>query len=167
MSDHFQFWISIHAVLMTVAWGILIPGGVYAARYWRQRVWFPIHRALMITGSVASFVGSGIAFYACESHFNKPHKMVGPLLNSLLIAQMITGSIAHANRDPTRTTKPSLNTAHVMLGYGTLLGGWLNMILGVIDLAASIKVKIICSLLYAMIIGSVIYVGESSSSASD
>lgn len=129
----FDVWMTIHGSLMLLAWGLLAPSGVYVARYLRYRQWFPIHRGLMLMTVLSSALGSTIGFLACESHFNKPHKILAPIINSLMILQMIGGMIAHAKRDPSRTSRPVLNQMHRITGGITMILGWTNICLGVYD----------------------------------
>lgn len=118
---------------MLLAWGILAPSGIYVARYMRDRLWFPYHRGFMLATVLASSAGSFLAFWFCESHLNKPHKIIGPVVNALMILQIVGGLLAHRWRDPTRLERPLLNRMHRCVGGLTLLLAWTNIGFGVHD----------------------------------
>lgn len=78
MKDYFYFAIAIHGILMFMAWGILLPIGAYIARYCRQYFgikWFVYHRNIMISAAICTLTGATLGIIACESHFNKIHKV--------------------------------------------------------------------------------------------
>lgn len=87
----------------------------------------------MILAIVLSVAAGTIAYIHCEHHFNKPHKIIGPILTGLLILQAIGGTVIHALRDPMRTRKPWYNQVHRIMGPLIWLGALVNISLGILD----------------------------------
>jgi len=146
MKDYFYIAIAAHGILMFIAWGVLLPSGAYIARYCRRYFgpkWFIHHRNIMISAAICTIIGASLGIIACESHFNKVHKIFGPILNILLIAQGILGYVIHVighshGRSPStqeRTTKGKewYRQVHRYFGPMLMLGGFANMMIGIFD----------------------------------
>lgn len=89
----------VHAWLMTIGWGVLIPLGVLTARFLKSKpnkLWFKLHRAIQTTGLVFAIIGLVLAVQAVGNkggngqHFagtNKSHKVLGLVVMVLGIQQ--------------------------------------------------------------------------------
>jgi hypothetical protein len=56
----------VHGVIMTLAWAVLIPLGIFMARFGKQRFdkgkWFKVHRATVASASLMTLVAFALAF---------------------------------------------------------------------------------------------------------
>jgi uncharacterized membrane protein len=119
----------IHGGMMFVAWFILPIVGIYIARFFRKRNWFPVHLTMMILTlllTVSSFIL--IVLHRPYPHFssydklNNSHTKIGLTVFIGLIIQVILGSIAHTIR--------KTNVIHKLLGRLLVILALINVIIG-------------------------------------
>jgi hypothetical protein len=83
--------LSVHGFMMFVAWGVLIPGGIMAARYLKHLkgdVWFEAHTYLQYSGIVVMFLG--VLFAVAELRgfsFQSRHARIGVIAFTLACIQ--------------------------------------------------------------------------------
>jgi len=122
----------LHGLMMTVAWVILAPLGVYVARFERAREpkgwWFRLHRGLLVASVVLTAVGFVLALTMVEgSHFYSMHSKLGLLFSLALVIQPTNAYFRPKHGDSSRAT---WETAHKLLGASLLLGGVVVCLLG-------------------------------------
>ena len=82
-----------HAWFMTIAWGILLPCGVFSARFFRKYkppAWFRVHRAVQSAGLIFSIVGFIIAVTQFDSSIAdvpRGHGIIGTFVMLLALCQ--------------------------------------------------------------------------------
>ena len=89
----------VHGVLMWTGMGLLIPCGIFAAKFkrlFRDR-WFNYHQLMQKSASmliIAGFV-MAVTYTSLDGmpHFSIPHKQIGLLLFILIFMQRINGAI--------------------------------------------------------------------------
>nr|GMD74242.1 cytochrome B561, DM13 and DOMON domain-containing protein At5g54830 [Ipomoea batatas] len=96
--------LAVHGFMMFLAWGILLPGGILAARYLKHVKgdgWFQIHVYLQYSGLAIVFLGFLFAVAELRGFaFNSLHVKFGLLAIMLVIAQPLNAYL--------RPKKPSL-----------------------------------------------------------
>jgi hypothetical protein len=98
-----ELWVA-HGVLMSVAWGILIPLGIGSSRLrdlFPPGMWIKIHQTLNMTAIICTIIGFAIAVYNISdetyageeaNHFNSTaHRTVGLVIFLLTILQAVGG----------------------------------------------------------------------------
>jgi hypothetical protein len=128
--------IAAHGLLMLTAWGALIPTAVFIARYKRVHLgprWFLYHAWIMATALVMLIAAAVLAVIACQTHFNKLHKINGLVLTVVMVGQAVLGWIAHRNRSPRLSDAPWYNQVHRLVGKILPVLGYANMVLGILD----------------------------------
>ena len=73
----------IHGVLMFLSWGVLLPGGVVAAKFCRSRpnaCWFKTHKRMQYVGLGIMVVGWIVAIIMVRTHLDTLHKQIGFLV---------------------------------------------------------------------------------------
>jgi hypothetical protein len=98
-----ELWVA-HGVLMSVAWGILIPLGIGSSRLrdlFPPGMWIKIHQTLNMTAIICTIIGFAIAVYNISdetyageeaNHFNfTAHRTVGLVIFLLTILQAVGG----------------------------------------------------------------------------
>ncbi|KAL6603072.1 hypothetical protein ACP70R_043433 [Stipagrostis hirtigluma subsp. patula] len=104
--------LAVHGFMMFVAWGILLPGGIMAARYLKHvkgDLWFQAHTCLQYSGLAVMFMG--VLFAVAELRgfsFKSRHARIGAVAVTFTIVQPINaylrphitenGEIASRNR---------------------------------------------------------------------
>lgn len=100
---------SVHGILMVIGWGILIPIGIYVARFersWPNALWFQLHRIIQATGFVFFIAGFGVIVHYVRDrkrdHFLPGHAAAGLALTILGVIQMFGGIFRVAKEKPFR-----------------------------------------------------------------
>ena len=100
------YLVTLHGILMTLAWAFLAPAGVVAARFLkgRQRSWFSLHKTLLISASIISFAAFALVFVKIQisgrahlysyTWFGNTHVFLGILIVVLAFAQSILGYLS-------------------------------------------------------------------------
>lgn len=106
--------LSWHARLMVVAWGVLVPSGVFAARYlkvlpWQDwprvldsRAWWNTHKACQYSAFVLTWIGATIIWNAPPlSIASGPHWMLGWVILFFSVFQVAGGLLRGSKGGPT------------------------------------------------------------------
>jgi hypothetical protein len=125
-----QLWVA-HGVLMSVAWGILIPLGIGSSRLrdlFHPEMWIKIHQTLNMTAIICTIIGFAIAVYNISdetfegeeaNHFSSTaHRTVGLVIFLLTILQAVGGLLRpHPPAQPLKEVDAESlkNTAHSRL----------------------------------------------------
>eukprot|EP00041_Stephanoeca_diplocostata_P030338 m.916659 g.916659 ORF g.916659 m.916659 type:complete len:150 (+) comp23737_c0_seq10:102-551(+) len=117
-----------HALLMTIAWGFMVPAGILIARFrvGAQGLWFKMHRAVQCLGITLAVAGFAVIVAAVSNeslaHFAVSHAKIG-------LAIMVFGVLQPLNAfirpHPAEGHKPFWRmlweTVHKGLGYVAVL----------------------------------------------
>lgn len=149
--------VSIHGACMAVSWGLLLPMGVFIAHFERKNtrrvcgkpVWFGYHRLLQASGVVVQLVGFVAIFVHTQNtrggseagHFAEPHKIHKVIGLSVAITGVLQPLNAVFRPHVEPGEEPSLlrrvwSRCHRSLGYGAVIGGFVNVCIGVYVAAA-------------------------------
>jgi len=85
----------IHAMIMFISWGIILPFGALWARYTRHlphQLWFKVHRILQYGGFLISLVGIILAYVMLGTtyHFRMvTHAVIGTVILGLSVFQVL------------------------------------------------------------------------------
>ena len=132
-----------HGAMMVIAWGVLAPFGVLAARYGKRvrpgppPLWFVAHRAIQVVALLASLAGFCIAVAAVwgGAHFSSPHAALG-LAVFLLGALQALNAVLRPHPAKAGERKPCLRVAwevlHRSSGAALLVLGAVNVFLGLL-----------------------------------
>ncbi len=104
-------YVIAHAVLMTVAFALLIPLGVMTSSFLPHQLvvsWLPIHVGLQVVAACCMFAGFGVILYVLSDtgigHFNNAattatnhcHSIFGVIIISLIVVQISLGIFSDA-----------------------------------------------------------------------
>jgi len=83
-----------HAILMFVSWGLILPIGVFCARYLRsfpEALWFKLHRPLQYGGFVVALAGIILGYFMVGSNQFRVlgHAILGTIILALSLAQVV------------------------------------------------------------------------------
>nr|GMD74506.1 cytochrome B561, DM13 and DOMON domain-containing protein At5g54830 [Ipomoea batatas] len=96
--------LAVHGFMMFLAWGILLPGGILAARYLKHVKgdgWFQIHVYLQYSGLAIVFLGFLFAVAELRGFaFNSLHVKFGLLAIMLVIAQPLNAYLRPKKPSP-------------------------------------------------------------------
>lgn len=107
-----QWWVVVHAVAMSVAWGTLLPAGVLIARFFKvtrdqdypreldNRFWWTWHRALQYGGTGLMAAGALLATLSTASHLSSTHAIAGFVGVSLGALQVVAGWLRGSKGGP-------------------------------------------------------------------
>jgi len=117
-----------HAIVLTLAFLLLLPSGALFARYLRtaSSFWFKGHWIIQfyLAGPVV-LTGFILAILAVQEHgtmhFDDTHKLVGLIIVVLYFVQVSLGAFIHFIKNPNRTRRPPQNYMHAILGL-TIIG---------------------------------------------
>ncbi|KAL4579311.1 hypothetical protein LXL04_015452 [Taraxacum kok-saghyz] len=148
--------LAVHGFMMFLAWGILLPGGILAARYTKHltgEIWFKIHVYSQYSGLVITFLG--ILFAVAELrgfHLESLHVKFG-------ILTILTGCIQPINAyfRPKKNENPSPKRAiwefvHMYTGRSAIVIGIFALISGMKQLGNRYDDKNTIGLTWALII---------------
>ena len=98
-----------HAALLTIGWGLLIPGGIMIARYGRRwdPLWFRVHMYSNVLGLLMGFGGLGLGFdlvggWEAPSHKVAVHRDLGMAVVVLGFVQAVAGFLRLGKDHPKR-----------------------------------------------------------------
>ncbi|KAF3663134.1 Cytochrome, and DOMON domain-containing protein [Capsicum annuum] len=129
--------LAVHGFMMFLAWGILLPGGILAARYLKHVKgdgWFQIHVYLQYSG--LSIVFLGFLFAVAELRglsFSSLHVKFGMLAVVLAIAQPINAYLRPKKPgagEEVSSKRRLWEYAHVIVGRGAIVVGIAALITG-------------------------------------
>ncbi|KAJ3208231.1 hypothetical protein HDU82_002770 [Entophlyctis luteolus] len=130
-----------HGALMFTAWAVLLPVGIFIARYLKDRLgagWYVLHKWIMIAGvsicTVAGLVIIELSVPTGSSRFSgSQHAILGAIITlALYPLQIILGLVSNALFDPSRPSIPWWDQVHWWIGRLLLLLGILNTFFGLI-----------------------------------
>lgn len=130
--------LAVHGFMMFLAWGILLPGGILAARYLKQHVngdsWFRIHVYLQYSGLAIVFLGFLFAVAELRGlSFHSTHVKFGMLAILLAVAQPINAYFRPKNPAPGEETSSERLIwvyTHVIIGRCGIVVGIAALISG-------------------------------------
>ncbi|KAH8807113.1 hypothetical protein F5884DRAFT_899568 [Xylogone sp. PMI_703] len=174
--DHYRhgdtwlsFWASLlpslHGVLLSFSLTVFFPVGAIIIRSGSSRA-FQMHLFFQLTASFLCLVGVSIAgsqIIASGSqatYFREPHVLFGTLLVTLIAIQILLGH-THHQRYKHNAKSISITFWHVNLGRVIVVGGCLNVLLGLRLAGSSVLIKILfttVSLLDIGIVASLSYI---------
>ncbi|KAJ3292416.1 hypothetical protein HDU79_001442 [Rhizoclosmatium sp. JEL0117] len=130
--------ILIHALCMFFAWTVVLPGGIFLARYLKYTIgpnWFLSHGAIMLLVGLLS-IGGLIAIQLNKTSgesrfFASTHGIIGTLIVLFLYPlQMALGVTTQQKFDPARSSIPVLDKSHWWTGRTIALLAIINIHLG-------------------------------------
>ncbi|CUI73374.1 cytochrome b561 domain-containing protein [Cognatishimia activa] len=152
------FAISWHARLMTLAWGVLVPAAIFAARYMKivpgqdwpreldNKTWWHFHWMGQALAYAISLIGLGLVLGRGENPFQlNLHTVLGYVVLAFGTCQVLLGIFRGSKGGPTaRATDGSLHgdhydmtpkrlmfeRVHRSLGYLALLLGMITILVG-------------------------------------
>jgi hypothetical protein len=139
-----------HGVIMTLAWGILVPLGIFVARYFKNSKvlnWRSSHSTLQMGAFllfVSAFFIAVAANQASGVHFNSVHAILGLITILLGMLQPILGLCVGG-------------VIHRAIGYLTLLLAIVEIFLGLRKVDAHIGFFVAFALIVALTIGIAVY----------
>ncbi|MCO5604583.1 hypothetical protein L7F22_058751 [Adiantum nelumboides] len=121
-----------HGIINTIAWGILLPLGVIAARYLRpftESLWFYIHVPLQTVGYLLGVLGwaLGMRLRAVTAAAHKSHENIGIALFVLATLQLFS-LFLRPNKD--HKLRRYWNYYHHSIGYTIILLSIINIFKG-------------------------------------
>ena len=139
-----QTWISttvLHAIFMSIAWGILLQAGVFIARYFRHKdpLWFKLHRALQMTGLLFAIIGLIFGFLSVQSkHLSFAHGAIGIVMMIIAILQPINAFFRpHKHKgEPISVKRKRWELLHLTAGRIAILLAFVNIPLGLFMIVA-------------------------------
>ena len=116
--------ITIHGIVLSIAFMILFPAGVTALRSGSSKG-FKYHWVVQSTAMAFAFVGFCLALYfSWGRFFTHPHKIIGEILFLCLVAQPILGWRHHINfvrvRHRTQVSYWHMWIGRAILGFGMI-----------------------------------------------
>ncbi|VFQ60710.1 unnamed protein product [Cuscuta campestris] len=132
--------LAVHGFMMFLAWGILLPGGILAARYLKHLKgdgWFQIHVYLQYSGLAIVFLGFLFAVAELRGfYFSSLHVKFGLLAITLVIAQP-----ANAYFRPKKPSSPGEegSSKRLLWEYVHVLTGRCAIIVGIAALITGMK----------------------------
>ncbi len=127
-------YISLHAALMSIAWGVLIPLSLLIARHTKNEchpMWFYLHRAFNTVAVVAFSVGWAVAISIGSKTF-KAHLAIGTIACALGMTQPFNAWFRpkKTHGDKVNPNRHRWELLHVWCGRLALILAVINMVLG-------------------------------------
>ncbi|CAN4099855.1 unnamed protein product [Withania somnifera] len=151
--------LAVHGFMMFLAWGILLPGGILAARYLKHVKgdgWFQIHVYLQYSG--LSIVFLGFLFAVAELRglsFSSLHVKFGMPAILLAIAQPINAYLRPKKAGDGEEVSPKRHLweyIHVIVGRGAIVVGIASLITGMKHLGERYDDEDVHKLIWALIV---------------
>ncbi|XP_060216296.1 cytochrome b561, DM13 and DOMON domain-containing protein At5g54830 [Lycium barbarum] len=151
--------LAVHGFMMFLAWGILLPGGILAARYLKHVKgdgWFQIHVYLQYSG--LSIVFLGFLFAVAELRglsFSSLHVKFGMLAIVLAIAQPVNAYLRPKKPgagEEVSSKRHVWEYIHVIVGRGAILVGIAALITGMKHLGERYGDEDVHRLMWALIL---------------
>jgi hypothetical protein len=129
--------LAVHGFMMFLAWGILLPGGILAARYLkhvRGDGWFQIHVYLQYSGLAIIFLG--VLFAVAELrgfYFGSLHVKFGVLAIILAITQPLNAYLRPKrapNDEEVSSKRVMWEYIHVIIGRSAAIAGIASLFTG-------------------------------------
>ncbi|KAI8626503.1 hypothetical protein F5Y19DRAFT_445819 [Xylariaceae sp. FL1651] len=124
--------VSLHGILMTLAFMVLYPAGAVVIRNGSSRA-FKMHVGFQIVASCLCLAGLLLAGITIGdqlwAHLSQPHVQLGNALVFLVVVQIFLGWCHHRGYKRRQST-PKTTFSHLFVGRFLVLGGCVNMFLG-------------------------------------
>jgi len=140
-----SYLLTTHAFLLSFAWCVASPAGIFTARFLKQRLgtwWFKLHMALMLFGvtiisiigvlCVGVYIGSPVVNLSKYSGVGVVHVVCGAIVLVLASLQVCSGFIIDKLFDVNRKDIPLHDKFHWWAGRVTSLLGYLNVLFGIL-----------------------------------
>ncbi|KIJ39421.1 hypothetical protein M422DRAFT_257740 [Sphaerobolus stellatus SS14] len=118
----FEKTIIVHGIMSTVAFLLVLPAGIYLARFTRtfNNKWYTGHWIIQgVLGGLTVVIGVGLGFLAdnqVPEERESPHKDIGKVILFLYFAQCALGAFIHFVKIRFRWGRPPQNYFHAILG---------------------------------------------------
>lgn len=139
-------WVFAHAIILTVAFVLLLPLGILFSRHGRwimsgkvccaYAAWFPFHVffqllafAAVVTGVVIGLVKLGSYRSQPAGNVGRAHYIIGIVLLGLVALQVIAASLLRPR--PDAAGRSAFNFVHHGMGWLVVLTGWAEVFLGI------------------------------------
>uniref|UniRef100_J3MGB4 Cytochrome b561 domain-containing protein n=1 Tax=Oryza brachyantha TaxID=4533 RepID=J3MGB4_ORYBR len=129
--------LAVHGFMMFVAWGLLLPGGVMAARYLKHLkgdLWFQAHTYLQCSGMAVMFLGFLFAIAELRGFsFKSTHAKIGASASVLASLQLINAYLRpHLadNGEILTRTRMIWEYLHIITGRSALVVGAIALFTG-------------------------------------
>ncbi|XP_039844288.1 cytochrome b561, DM13 and DOMON domain-containing protein At5g54830-like isoform X2 [Panicum virgatum] len=129
--------LAVHGFMMFVAWAILFPGGIMAARYLKHLkgdLWFQAHIYLQYSGTAVMLLG--VLFAVAELRgfsFKSRHARIGAVAFAFACAQPINAYLRPyktENREPSSRNRIVWEYLHLFTGRSAALAGIVALFTG-------------------------------------
>ncbi|EGG13698.1 cytochrome b561 / ferric reductase transmembrane domain-containing protein [Cavenderia fasciculata] len=128
-------YVDYHAAFMTVAFGLLMPFGVFVGRYLKAHMWwFPLHIIIQSIATIFAIIGFSLALKMVGGlHFTTVHAIMGFITLCLMMLSVLFGALSHFLWDPLRKKIPLFpDIMHWIGGRLVVLCGIVTIILGMV-----------------------------------
>jgi len=124
----------VHAILMFISWGLILPFGVLCARYLRaspEALWFKIHQPCQYGGFVISLAGIIMGYIMVGNNQFRVlgHSIIGTIILVLSAAQVVSATFR-----PHKDIGQKVTTARLVFEIGHHTNGRLLVILAVVQI---------------------------------
>ncbi|KOS20683.1 hypothetical protein ESCO_006849 [Escovopsis weberi] len=121
----------MHGLLMATAFLLLFPAGAVAIRSGSSGA-FKHHWAVQASALLVALAGAATATFMTRGDlFGSPHQIAGSAISLLLPVQAALGWRHHIDFVRIRRRTP-ISYAHICLGFTLLVGGWVNVLGGMV-----------------------------------
>ncbi|KAL3844001.1 hypothetical protein ACJIZ3_001404 [Penstemon smallii] len=151
--------LAVHGFMMFLAWGILLPGGILAARYMKNLKgdnWFQIHVNLQYSGLAIIFLGFLFAVAELQGLiFDSLHVKFGMLAIFLAVAQPVNAYLRPkkpANGEETSSRRRIWEYTHVIIGRCAMIVGVVALFTGMKHLGERYSDENVHGLSWALIV---------------
>jgi len=136
-----EVWVFLHAGLMFSSFAMCLTFGIFVARYLKKNMnwWFRLHVVVQTLALIMASTGFGIAIWMVGSrHFASLHAYFGYCVFILSILTAIIGFLAHRLFNPGRFKTPIWpDKLHWYFARLVMLGSYVTIFLGLIEIEAS------------------------------
>lgn len=152
----------IHAVLMGVGGGVLLPLGVMFARFGRNQQpatgpkawWFVRHQAIQYTGVACILAGFAVAVNMKDGrHFTRLHERLGLAVVVGVVLQPLNALVRPSATLPLSIARQVWSLCHRVLGYGVLVLAAVTIYFGLrlLGLQSARTVSVVYILVFACV----------------
>lgn len=121
-----KFWF-LHGILLAASFYVILPGGILLLRIGSPQSFY-FHLFLQAIGSMIAVSSMAMGFIMSHQ-IHAAHQFIGILICFGIVFQPLLGWLHHVSFVQLRRTTWMISV-HSWLGWGVLIGGWTNLILG-------------------------------------
>jgi len=162
----------VHGMLMFLAYGILMAGGMFTARYIKPYAewWFPLHILLMVCAFIIATPSFVLAIDVmpglpvppeaggASDEIMNCHHILGYITYSLTCLQLLLGTASHFMYNPGRKSTPWFpDRLHWGFGYLTLLSAFITIFVAVFMMNMPMDYAIVFSVYLGLVFGGIIF----------